>query len=175
MHIVMRTGVVLLLGSLAGCVVPPPPPPPAIPLVAVPGAAKTAADFKQDDTACRAEANPPPSTASQPTAAGTQPPAAQPTPNPAPAETYLRCMSAHNNVVQPAAATLPAVYGYYPAYPLYAGLYDPYFYPGFYGGYYGAFGFYGGCCGGFRGGYGGFREGGFGGGGFHGGGFGRGR
>jgi hypothetical protein len=173
MRIVLRTGMVLLLGGLSGCVVAPPPPLQPVPLVAVPGAAKTEAEFRQDDTTCRTAAAPLPPAPSQPATSGVQVP-----PGPAPAEAYLRCMSAHNNVVQPVAQAEPALYGYYPAYPVYAGLYDPY--PWLYGGYYGGFGFYGRCCGGYRGGYGGFRDagfggGGYGGGGFHGGWFGRGR
>ena len=160
-----RCGAALLLAGLSGCVVAPLPQAP-LPLVAVPGSAKTAAAFQQDDTACRAEAASPaaPAAPGQPSAPAqggqSQDEAASA------GGVYLHCMEARNNVVQPIAVARPAVYGYYPYYGPYGG-YGPYpwLYDGYYPGFYGIYGFYGGYYGwhggygygyGFHGGYGGY-------------------
>ncbi len=160
MTLIGRCGAVLLLAGLSGCVVAPLPQAP-LPLVAVPGPAKTAAAFQQDDTACRAEA------ASPSTSGPSAPASAAPGQPSAPAQgdqsqdaamaasgVYLHCMESRNNVVQPIAVARPAVYGYYPYYGPYGG-YGPYpwLYDGYYPGFYGVYGFYGGYYG-WRGGYG---------------------
>ena len=142
----------LLLTSLGGCVGIPVPAPQQ-PYVAVPGPGKTEAVFHTEDVACRnASAGAPYVPQSQygqapaPAAAPTQGAAQVP-----PGVIYLQCMEAHNNMIQPLAPSAPPLYGYVPAYPVYAAYgyrYD-YGYP-FYGV---GFGFYGG---GFRGGYGGY-------------------
>ncbi len=122
-------GALLLTGVLAGCVAPPPPQAQA-PLVAVPGPAKTEAEFRQDDAACRAAtAELPPDAPSQPTAEQVRAAqaAAQGNVAPPPAEAlppgvaYLRCMTARQNLVQPLAPPVP-LYAYYPTYPVYAGI-----------------------------------------------------
>lgn len=170
----VRLTTIMLLTGLGGCVLPPPLPLPPPPLVALPGPGKTEAQFQADDGACRAEADrAPPSetiTLSQPTNPPTgapAPTAMQPTVQMTPGMIYLRCMVAHQNVVQPLAPVHPVYYGFYPAYPIYYGFGDSY--PWLYGGPFG-FGFYGGGFygRGFHGG--GFREGGFHEGGFRGGG-----
>jgi hypothetical protein len=186
----------LLTGVLAGCVAPPPPLPPQAPLVAVPGPAKTQADFQQDDAACRAAvAGLPPGAPNQPSAeqvraaqaaaqANVAPPPAEALP---PGVAYLRCMTARQNLVQPLAPPVP-LYAYYPAYPVYAGIgfgypffYDDVFAIRFgYGFGYGRYGYgygyrgFGGYGHRGYGGYGGFRGGGYRGGFGHGG-FGGGR
>ncbi len=170
-------GAVLLTGVLAGCVAAPLPPPSA-PLVAVPGPAKTEAEFRQDDAACRAAAaGLPPGAPDQPTAAQVNAVQANAAPPPAealpPGVAYLRCMTARRNLVQPLAPPVP-LYADYPAYPVYAGI--GFGYPFFYDdvfalrfGYgFGRFGYGYGYRG--YGGYGGFRAGGYGGGFGHGGG-----
>ena len=167
----------LALVGVTGCTVIPPPPPP---LVALPGPTKTQASFAQDDVVCRVAAG-----QAQPAAVAPRAPPAQPATPAAstaplapgsaaplpltPGELYLRCMASRNNVIQPLAVVRPAFYGFYDAYPVYAGFgdYYPFLYGGYFGGYYG--GFRGGYYGGFHGGFGG----GYGGGGFHGGGGGR--
>ncbi len=183
-------GALLLTGVLAGCVAPPPPPPQQPPLVAVPGPAKTQAEFQGDDAACRAAVAVLPSDApAQPTAEQVRAAqaAGQPAVPPPPAEAlppgvaYLRCMTSRQNLVQPLAPPVP-LYAYYPAYPVYAGIgfgypffYDDVFALRFgYGFGFGRFGYgygYRGFGGyGYRGyaGYGGYRGygGGFGHGGF---------
>ena len=160
--------------TLSACVsVPPAPQPPAAPLVAYPGAGKTAEALQADDAACQAQAGgappsttastpatPPGSVAGVPAGPGISPPAA-----PAlPAETYLQCMAARGNVVAPAYA--PPALGYAPVYPSYFyGAYSwdypwgypyPFFgsgyrYHRFYGGYRGFYGRPGPWHGGFRG------------------------
>ncbi len=145
----------LLLSGLTGCVAGPPPP---VPLVAVPGPAKTQAEFRQDDAACRAAAVDLPSMTGRSSGralttapgSGSAPvqPAVEQEPAPPPGVTYLRCMAGRNNIVQPFTPPRLAGYGYAPSY----GPYDGYgAYPWLYDGAVG-FGFYGGCCGGFRGG-----------------------
>jgi len=172
----MTFAAALLSGGLAGCTVAQPPPQPA-PLVAVPGPAKAEAEFRQDDTACRAAAvvlPPNPSAAAQPGAApvsSTKPAdqaVAQTQDAPPPGLVYLRCMEARHNIVEPLTPVQPAPYGYYASYPIYDR--SPYYYGGspF---FFGSFGFYGG---GYRRHYGGYNHHGFHGGGFHGGGFGHG-
>ncbi len=179
----------LLSGLLAGCAAPSPPPQPA-PLVAVPGPAKTEAQFREDDNACRAEAAQAPANApAQPTAAqaaaaqaaldqGQTPadPALVATTAMPPGVVYLRCMTTRQNAVAPLVPTPPVLYSYYTPYPIYAGLGFgfPFFYESFIG-----FGFNHGGYGRFHGGHGyggyrnyGFREGGFHHGRFGGGGFG---
>ncbi len=200
----VRAGIVLAIGGLAGCVSAPPPA--QVPYVAVPGPTKTEAQFRQEDTACRVAAlqlppgpgvtGPTQPAPGQPTGRllpaqpqGTQAQAtqAQAAQGPAgqsdtaaapfyepPGVSYLRCMAARNNLIEPLQSELQPVYAYYPAYPIYVGSYygfggyDPWLYgAGFYG-------FYGGRFGGWRGGYGGYGyrgfRGGYHGGGFHGGG-----
>jgi hypothetical protein len=176
-----RCSVALLLSGLSGCVVAPLPQRP-LPLVAVPGPAKTAAEFQQDDVACRAAAAPAPGPGSA-APAQTSPSA---TPSPAQpgqsqddaagaAGTYLHCMESHNNVVQPLLPARPLVYAAYAPYGYFPGLYGPYdgygVYPWLYDGSYGAY--FGGGFYGWRGGYGGGDRGGFRGG--YGGGYGGGR
>jgi len=156
----------LFSGGLAGCVTAPRPPQPA-PLVAVPGLTKTEAEFRRDDTVCRAAAVvlPPNPTATQPsTAAAAAPvklesvkPAEVAQDAPPPGLVYLRCMEARQNIIEPLAPAIPVYYSYYPAYPVYGG--SPFFFNSFVG-----FGFYGGHYGRH---YGGFHHGGFGRGGFH--------
>ena len=174
----------VLSGGLAACTAAAPPLQP-VPLVAVPGPTKTEAEFRQDDTACRAAAvvlpaNPStpstrPAAPSTPTAApsngqATNPVAGQAQDSAPPGLVYLRCMEARQNVVQPLAPAQPVLYGYYAPYPIYDS------YPFYYGGYpffYGGFGV-GFFSGGYGRHYGGFHHHGFHGGGFHGGGFGHG-
>ena len=192
-----RVGLAAILAGLTGCVAAPPPVYSPPPLVAVPGPAKTQAQFTQDDGACRAEAGqaaqtsqpqpapgqvqgvaPGQSQAQQPTSPSSgyassgqvanAPAGAQQAAGQAPPGlVYLRCMSARNNLVEPLPTAAPPAYAYYVPDPLY-----PYgdYAPFLYSGY--GFGFFGGCCyGGFREGY--YRGGGFGGfGGYRGGGFG---
>jgi hypothetical protein len=174
---------VLLASLLGGCAVATAPPaPPAV--VAVPGASKTYAAFREDDTACRAQANQP---AAPPSGA-----AAAPLP---PERVYANCMVARGNTLAPnpsASAAPPAGYaypgnGYAPwAYgdPAFYGYWgDPFLFGLYGGGFYGGGGYYPGRYfaghpygfyhgGGFHGGGG--RGGSFaargGGGGFHGGG-----
>jgi len=127
----------LLMGELGGCAAQSPAQP--SPLVALPGAAKTEAQFREDDAACRTEALQAPSNVpSQPTAvqpAAAQSAAAQPTlaqgqpsANTAaaaampPSVVYLRCMTSRQNVVGSLNPTPPPLYGYYAPYPLYAGV-----------------------------------------------------
>ena len=195
MNRTVALGAVLLTGVLAGCVAPPPPSPPQPPLVAVPGPAKTEAEFRQDDTACRAAvAELPSGVSAQPTAeqvraaqataqstgqANVAPPPVEPLP---PGVAFLRCMTARQNLVQPLAPPVP-LYAYYPAYPVYAGVgfgypffYDDVFAVRFgYGFGFGRFGYGYGYRGfgyrgyGYRGYAGGFGHGGFGHGGFGGG------
>ena len=165
----------VMLGTLAGCVLPPPVPPPAPPLVALPGSGKTQAQFQADDAECRTAANnvpingqavpASPPAASTPAQAGAAPPAAPQVVIVTPGMVYLRCMTSHSNTVQALAPVHPAFYGYYAPYPIYAGFGD--YYPWLYGDGIG-FGFYGGY-GGWRGGYGGWRGGDFRGGDFRGG------
>ena len=57
MRAIRWLGSTVMLGALAGCVLPPPVPPPAPPLVALPGPGKTQAQFQADDTACRTAAD----------------------------------------------------------------------------------------------------------------------
>lgn len=113
--------------TLSACVaMPPAPQPPAAPLVAYPGAGKTAEALRADDAACQAQlggalpgtaattpATPPGNTAGASAGPGTSPPAA-PAP---PAEAYLQCMAARGNVVAPAYP--PPAFGYAPVYPSY--------------------------------------------------------
>ena len=127
----------LLMGGLGGCAAQSPAQP--LPLVALPGAAKTEAQVREDDAACRTEALQAPSNVpSQPTAvqpAAAQSAAAQPTlgqgqpsANTAaaaampPGVVYLRCMTSRQNVVESLNPTPPPLYGYYAPYPLYAGV-----------------------------------------------------
>lgn len=151
-----------------------------VPLVAVPGPGKTTTAFAADDMACRA-ARP---AAGASVGRGTTYPPAYPemagagTAQDTPGVGYLRCMVSRANTVEPIEQPEPlVVYGYEPAYPVYAGYdygfpiaYDGFFGLGFYAGYGGFYhrGFYGGYGpGGFyrpgfygyRGGYGGFRGG----------------
>lgn len=166
-----------LAALLAGCTAASQSPPQPVPLVAIPGPAKTEAQFHADDTACRAAAVTLPASAPAQPAAGqdqAQGDAAAALAMP-PGVIYLRCMAARQNTIEPLAPAPPVLYSYYPAYPIYAGA--GFGFPGFYNDF-GAFGFYGAGFGGFYGGYGyrghrdyGFRDGGFRGGGFHGGGF----
>jgi len=163
-----------LAASLAGCVAAPPPE--QIPLVAIPGPTKTETAFRQDDTACRVQsvqlpqapprAAPPSATPPPPAAAvAAYPPGVEVAAYP-PGVVYLRCMASRGNSVEPLAAA-PVVYGYYPAYPVYAGI--GYGFPAYYGpyvgvgnGFYGGYGGYRGYGGGYRGGYGGgYRDGGY--------------
>lgn len=173
----------MLMAGLAGCVAPQPQ---NVPLVALPGPAKMEAEFRQDDTTCRAASVTLPAEPAARTAQPT-PGTAQPAPGAAqaapeqgfsPGMLYLRCMAARGNTVEPLAPVRPVLYGYYAPYPVwvgYGGLYYPWLYGNYIGvGFYGG-GFYGGGWGGYRGyghGYygGGFRSEGFHGGGFHGGG-----
>ncbi len=174
MRTVQRLGAITLVGGLTGCVVAPLPPQ-QIPLVAVPGPAKTDVVFRQDDLACRAAAvelppDAPAPARPAPTAQGTTSPAAAVSspdalPPMPPAVIYLRCMENRGNIVQPMAPAYasgpPVVYGYYPGYPVYAGFGDTY--PWLYGD---SFGFYrggwvGGWGGGWRGGWGGGWRGGW--------------
>ena len=152
----------LAVGSLAGCYVPPPVvvqqgAPSQVPLVAVPGPGKTEAQFHQDDAACRTA----PPIPARPGPAGNQAGAAVDPPGVA----YLRCMTAHNDTVEPLAPEMqPVLYGYYPAYPVYAGI--DYGFPVFYGEFGFGFGgyrdrFYGGGFDRFGFGRGGFERGGF--------------
>lgn len=164
----------LVVGGLAGCAAQPP-----TPLVALPGPAKTEAQFREDDAACRTEALRAPasavaqSAASQPAPGQDQASASTATVMPS-GVVYLRCMTARQNVVAPLEPAPPALYGYYAPYPVYAGVgfgyplfYDTAFAPGFYRGGYGRL--YGGYpIFGFR--HGGFHNGGYHGGGYHGGG-----
>ncbi|MBI0537509.1 hypothetical protein D9599_18275 [Roseomonas sp. KE2513] len=113
--------------ALSACVaVPPAPQPPAAPLVAYPGAGKTAEALQVDDAACQAQpggtllgiaattpATPPGNAAGAPAGFGTSPPAAPVLP----AEAYLQCMAARGNVVAPAYA--PPAFSYAPVYPSY--------------------------------------------------------
>jgi len=161
----------LLSAGLAGCVAAPRPPQPA-PLVAVPGPTKTEAEFRRDDTVCRAAAVvlPPNPSAAQPSAAAAAAPVklepakpAEPVQaSPPPDLVYLRCMEARQNTIEALAPAIPVYYSYYPAYPVYGG--SPFFFNSFVG-----FGFYGGHYGRHYGGFhgGGFHHGGFGRGGFH--------
>ena len=187
-----RLGCLALLSALGGCVLAPPLPPPPAPLIALPGPGKTQAQFTADDASCRAAAD---ATPIEGLAVSVQPTPGEPPPGKPPSGTsaavpapgspggqpqtilvtpgmvYLRCMTAHNDAIQPLAPIHPVFYGYYPAYPIYAGFGD--YYPFLYGDWIG-FGYWGGGWG-FRGdGFrdGGFREGGFRGDGFRGGGFG---
>jgi len=172
----------LLMGGLGGCAAQLPAQP--SPLVALPGPAKTEAQFRDDDTACRTEALqasanvPAQPTAAQPAVA--QPAAAQPaldqsqpSANTAvaaampPGAVYLRCMTARQNVVEALNPTPPPLYGYYAPYPTYAGI--GFGYPFFYDNFF-AFGFYHGGYGRFHGGHGGYGRGGYAGHGFAGGG-----
>lgn len=148
--------------ALSACVAVPPPQPPAAPLVAYPGAGKTAEVLQADDAACQAglASLPPPGTA----ASGNAAPAPNPPPAAtSPAEAYLQCMAARGNVVAP--AYVPPALTYAPVYPSYFyGAYGwgyPYPYPlfgygygyhRFYGGYRGFYGRPFGARGGFRGG-----------------------
>ena len=165
----------LLLCGLAGCVVPYPIAPPQVPYVAVPGPTKTEAQFRQDDTTCRAfavqlpqeparSAEGPPAAAPSQQAAAQQASAGALPPEP-PGAVYLHCMAVRGNPIEPLAQTAPLLYGFYRPYPLYVG-YGGY-YPWLSGGYYGPYvgGFYGfGFNHGYGwGGYGGLRGGGYGG------------
>lgn len=183
---------VLLLYSLTGCVALYPAGPAQIPYVAVPGPAKTEAQFRQDDTTCRAFAVQLPQEPAQPNtlppaassqaqaqalASQVQSPQSDPLPPEPPGAFYLRCMAVRGNPIEPLAASAPFLYAYYQPYPVLIG--DGDYYPWLYGGYgpyfgglYG-FGFYHGFGGyGYRGygGYGGWHGGGYGG--WHGGGYG---
>lgn len=163
----MAVGLSLL--SLTGCVTPPPtdiangP----LPLVAVPGPTKSAAEFNADDTHCRAQAVQLPRGSGSPSAA----PSANPG-GPFPSGVaYLRCMASAHNSIQPYEPVQP-VFTYYEPYPVYVGV--GYGYPWFYGYGVSSFGFYSGRFGYYRGYHEGFRESGFHGrygGGFHEGGF----
>jgi hypothetical protein len=168
---------VLLASLLGGCVVAPAPPAPP-PVVAVPGASKTYAAFREDDTACRTQASQPAAPASGAAAA--------PLP---PERVYANCMVARGNTLAPNPSAAPVAGYAYPAYgyapwayadPAFYGYWgDPFIY-GFYGGgFYGGGGYHPGHYfaghpygfnhgGGFHGGGRGFAGGG--GGGFHGGG-----
>jgi len=169
----------LLMGGLGGCAAQGP----AQPLVTLPGPAKTEAQFREDDAACRTEALqasaavPTQPTAAQPAVAqpvAAQPPLGQgqPSANTAaaaampPGVVYLRCMTVRQNVVESLNPPPPPLYGYYAPYPIYAGV--GFGYPFFYDNFF-AFGFYHGGYGGYgRGGYGGYGRGGYGGYGGHG-------
>ncbi|WP_156963799.1 hypothetical protein [Muricoccus aerilatus] len=129
--------------TLSACVaVPPAPQPPAAPLVAYPGAGKTAEALQADDAACQAQpdgalpgtataipATPPGNAAGAPAGPGTSPPAA----SALPAEAYLQCMAARGNVVAPAYA--PPAFGYAPPAFGYAPVYPSYFYGAYSWGY----------------------------------------
>lgn len=196
----VRAGITVAAGGLAGCVVLPPASL-QVPYVAVPGPTKTEAQFRQEDMVCRVAAVqlPPGPGGTEPAGpapgqvgAGSQAiqrQAAQAQARPQalpeaaalsepPGVTYLRCMAARNNLIVVLRPELQSVHAYYPAYPIYAGgsgygSYDPWLY------WAGLYGVYGGGFGGWRGGYGyrgfggGYRDGGFRGGegGFRGGGF----
>lgn len=185
---------ILLLAAtaLSGCVLAPPPAayaPQQVQYVAVPGPARTEAQFHQDDLGCRAAAvqlPPGPGVSPAPRPPGTVQPASEAPEQEPPGVTYFRCMAAHGNQIQPLPQAPPPLYAAYAAYPVYVGgygdyypwLYGPgYFGGGFYGGYgfgygyrgygfrggyggYGGYGFRGGYGGGFGGGYGGFHGGG---------------
>ena len=140
--------------ALSGCVVVPLSSAP-VPLVAYPGAAKTAAQFAQDDGACRAVAAP---VASQPVPSAILPqPLETAAPvQPTPESVYFSCMASQGNVIAaaPASGTYAYAYPYvgFPYGPLYAGPFADEFFLnrqiGLYGGFYGGF-----RGGGYRGGY----------------------
>jgi hypothetical protein len=183
MTLIGRCGAVLVLGGLSGCVVAPLPQAP-LPLVAVPGPAKSAAEFQQDDVACRtaaASSHPPAAPAAAPAQPGQPAPQGQAQADQSQTDAasavgiYLHCMESHNNVVQPLVPIPPLIYAGYAGYG-YAPFYGPYDgygpYPWLYDGYPGFYGAYFGVGYGWRGGYGyggGYRGGEYGGG-FHGGG-----
>ena len=151
-------------------------------------AAQTYGDFAQASPPPPQE--PLPSTqpiAPPPNGAAGQPLQTQPLQTLTPGQVYLRCMAERGNTITALAQQPQPLYGYYPAYPVYAvtGGYYPWLYGGYFGfGYgFGGFGFRdgfhggygygrgfegggyrGGYDGGFRGGEGGFRGGGYGGG-----------
>lgn len=158
-----------------------------VPLVAVPGPGKTQAQFAADDMACRSA---PAQAAGRSRAAAAEPGTSFPSlaqggqpVGDSPGVGYLRCMASRNNTVEPIEEPQPLpVYGYYPAYPVYAGydygfpvFYDDFFGLGFYYGFGGFYhrgfyrGFYGYGRGFDRGGYGRFGGPGYGYGGFRGG------
>ncbi len=110
----MRIAAVLAVAVVTGCSLPPTP----SPLIAIPGPAKTPAEFSQDDIACRV------ALANIPAGAGEADKPA-PAPDLPPGAAYLRCMQNRDNLIQPAFVARPR-----PDYPVgdYGGDYYPWVY-----------------------------------------------
>ncbi len=174
MPFMIRAAALTLLAGLAGCATQYAQPVGngPVPLVATPGPTKTEAEFRQDDTHCRAQAVqlPPTDSPNSPNVNARVNPA-----GPYPSGViYLRCMANAHNTIEPLPVQQP-IYTYYEPYPVFVGV--GYGYPWFYGYSFSRFGFYGPRFGGYYGHYNygryaGFHDGGFRGGyhgGFHGG------